>query len=225
LDPFTKNLAITSKYKIRSYIGVPIFSKNGEMYGTLCLLDSRPNKFSEKDLEVLQKFSELFSNVIELEELAKFDSLTSLHNRRYLYDQFQHFRENGTLMLIDLDNYKSVNDDHGHDVGDLVLQEVANRIKQTLAPNGVGFRLGGDEFVVLYPNMVDDVKIKEKATCLLQTLSNWDDFNYKIAISASVGVYKYNLSLDEIGSALKKADSAMYESKKKGKNAYHIYGH
>jgi diguanylate cyclase len=221
LNDFTRDLPVTYEANIGSYLGVPIFYKNGDMFGTLCVIDSKAANFTDKDIEVLQKFSNLFSSVVELEKKVQYDSLTELFSRNYLYDHFNSLADKGTLMLIDLDGFKEVNDVHGHSVGDKVLKEVGKRIKDFLDGNGFGVRLGGDEFVILFPNLQDHTQIEYKANCILSILSDWKKFSYDIDISASIGVVKCPCDgVNDLGNHLKKADRAMYCAKEKGKNRF-----
>ncbi|WP_194287415.1 GAF domain-containing protein [Gracilibacillus oryzae] len=94
--PFTSKLPLTADANILSYIGVPVFYKNGEMFGTLCAVGSDAGDFTEDDIETLTSFSNLFSYVLELEKLAIYDALTNLYNRRYLDLFFSNIEENGT---------------------------------------------------------------------------------------------------------------------------------
>ncbi|WNF37383.1 sensor domain-containing diguanylate cyclase [Bacillaceae bacterium IKA-2] len=223
LNGFTRDLPLTYEANIHSYLGVPISYKNGDMFGTLCAIDSKIAKFTEKDIEVFQKFSNLFSYVIELEKKVQYDCLTDLFSRTYLYDNFNFIADKGTLMLIDLDRFKEVNDVYGHDVGDKVLREVGKRIKDFLDGNSLGARLGGDEFVILFPNLQDHTQIEDKANCILSILSDWKEFSYDIGISASIGVVKFPCDgVNDIGEHLKKADIALYQAKEKGKNCFHF---
>lgn len=220
--PITSKLPLTSELNIRSYLGVPVFYQNGEMYGTLCAIDSKISNFTEKDIKILERFSKLFSYVIELEKRVNLDTLTNLYNRGYLFDNFDYIADKGTLMLLDLDGFKQVNDSYGHDVGDSVLMEIGQRLNKIKQFN-IPFRLGGDEFVILFPNLLDNKKIDVAAKQILTTLSNWDSFKYPIDITVSTGIAKFPQDGTELQKVLKHADIAMYRSKQRGKNSYMYY--
>ncbi|MBD8069392.1 sensor domain-containing diguanylate cyclase [Bacillus sp. PS06] len=222
IHEFTKDLPVTHDANIRAYLGVPIFYNNGEMFGTLCAIDSKTSNFTQKDIEVLQKFSNLFSFVIELERKVNYDSLTELYSRNYLYTHFTQIANKGTLMLLDLDGFKEVNDVHGHHVGDDILKEVGNRIKKFLDATSLGVRLGGDEFVILIPNLQDDLEIEDKAHHLLSILSDWKGFNINISASIGIITFPYDEEI-HLGNLLKKADIAMYQAKERGKNCFQIF--
>ena len=218
--PFTSKLPITDELNIHSYIGVPIFYKNGEMFGTLCALDSKPSNYEDEDIEILEKFSNLFSYVIELEQQMKIDFLTGLYNRNYLYNHFHHLAEEGSMMLIDLDGFKQVNDHYGHDVGDQVLMEVGHRLKQNIHTEDLAIRLGGDEFVLVFPNKTDMFFIEEIGSRISKQLSNWTSFFQPISVSASIGIVQFTRDGNNLRELLKKADTAMYNAKRAGKNTY-----
>ncbi|MDC3418238.1 sensor domain-containing diguanylate cyclase [Aquibacillus sp. 3ASR75-54] len=210
---------MTKQANIGSYVGVPVFYQNGEMFGTLCAIDSAPSHFTEKDIHILERFSNLFSYVIELEKQVQLDSLTELYSRRYLVDRMENV-DKGMVMLIDLDGFKEVNDTYGHDVGDLVLIEVGHRLK-SLSSSKLVFRLGGDEFIILFPGEQDDFLMRENARLILNSLSTWDNFSHAVSISASIGIVKMEHPT-KLNDMLKKVDNAMYRAKGKGKNCLHF---
>ncbi|WP_082393802.1 sensor domain-containing diguanylate cyclase [Bacillus sp. JCM 19034] len=221
--PFTSHLPLTSKLKIQSYIGVPIFYQDGEMFGTLCALDNRPDRFSNADMDLLTKCANLITYVIELEKKSTFDSLTNLYNRSYLYDHFESSFNQGTILLLDLDGFKEVNDNYGHDVGDTILNEVGIRIKMYLSDHDIAVRLGGDEFVIILNDVIEEDKINELTKRLISSISNWNNFEFKVNITVSIGVVRFPQDGLILKTLLKKADNAMYEAKKSGKNRCVLY--
>ncbi|MDQ0231675.1 sensor domain-containing diguanylate cyclase [Metabacillus malikii] len=217
---FTSHLPLTSLLNIGSYIGVPIFYQDGEMFGTLCAVDSKKSNFTEKDIEIFEKFSNLFSYVIELEKKVNIDHLTQLYNRGFLFDSFEYISDEGAIMLIDLDGFKQVNDVYGHDIGDLVLIEVGSRLKKAFKEFNLPIRLGGDEFVILVPNLTEKNLIETLANQALECLQDWSTFNYPIELTASVGLTTFNKQNNELQSLIKRADKAMYKIKQNGKNNF-----
>ncbi|MFC4401932.1 diguanylate cyclase domain-containing protein [Gracilibacillus xinjiangensis] len=218
--PFTSKLPITTEANIHSYLGVPVFYKNGEMFGTLCAIGNDGVDFTEEDRETLTSFSNLFSYVLELEKLAIYDPLTNLYNRRYLDLFFSRIEENGSLMFIDLDNFKEVNDLYGHDIGDEILIEVSNRMLEIIEPSDRLVRIGGDEFILVLPGKTDSEKNKQIAKNIINQLSNWDNIDYQINVSASAGIIEYTKEYSDIKTLLKKADNALYEAKRQGKKGF-----
>ena len=145
-------------------------------------------------------------------ELARIDELTGLANRRrFLAEIDLLHRKEGTLLLLDLDGFKKVNDSMGHDVGDYLLKEIALRFTRVLSHGALLARLGGDEFgVIIYGAERYGIEV---AQALRSSLS------YPVALSsgsASVGVSIGRVRSDGKGDLLKRADAAMYEAKRSG---------
>ena len=170
----------------------------------------------------------------ELKYLAYHDKLTGLHNRDAFnerVDQVLREQERVTdntivaLLFCDLDNFKLVNDSHGHDHGDMVLKEVAKRLIRTLRKSDQIFRIGGDEFVVVLRNLKNDFEAGLVAQKLIHTVSQpyvigEVSINY---ISMCVGIVLVPQNGLERESLVKKADTAMYHAKKRGKKGYRFY--
>ena len=172
----------------------------------------------------------------EIRYLAFYDSLTRLPNRRLLRDRLE--REmaalarnhgHGALLFIDLDNFKTLNDTLGHDVGDLLLQEVAKRLRQCVRDSDTVARLGGDEFVVLLCDLGEVltqaiVRAKEVAEKLLSAMNQ----PYQLAGqphygSASIGVALFTERQASVDDLLKQADLAMYQAKGAGRNTLRFF--
>ena len=167
---------------------------------------------------------------LELEQLALFDALTGLPNRRALMDQLPkamarcaRTRQSMALLFMDLDGFKAVNDTYGHDAGDEVLQQFAQRIQSHLRGTDTLFRLGGDEFTLILENLADEAQGAEhKAQQLLETMqSQFELTSARVSLSSSIGIALYQpasqLSSDEL---LTLADGAMYQAKHAGKNRF-----
>lgn len=219
---------MTYEANIGSYLGVPIFYKNGDFYGTLCTVDSKPTNFTQKNVDTLVRLSKFFSYVLELETQVMRDSLTGLFNRRYLYQLFDEVYtpdtlSKGTMMFLDLDGFKEVNDKYGHELGDIVLKEVAHRINKCLSDKDIGVRLGGDEFILLFPDMVHRSEIEQKANEILQLMRNWNIYQHQLNLSTSIGITIYPDDDKQIRTLLKYADTAMYRAKEHGKNNYQFF--
>ena len=160
-----------------------------------------------------------------LEIQATQDELTGLLNRKALSGQINFQRRQietrqsvgFSILFIDLDRFKIVNDSMGHLIGDLVLKEVANRLKNSIRKEDICFRLGGDEFVVCLPNQVD----KQVTRDLCQRFSNLLTKPYYIHgqtchLGASIGVSIVTSSTQSLASILREADTAMYKAKESG---------
>ena len=164
------------------------------------------------------------------ETMAKTDSLTGIYNRRYFLEMAQinleRSRRLGTecfIMLFDLDRFKSVNDTHGHTMGDFVLTETASRIKALIRPYDLFARYGGEEFIIFAAD-IDKKNAAEMAERLRLSICE-EKFEYKdIAVnsSASFGVALVNFGHD-LKEAIKYADKALYKAKNEGRNRVAIY--
>ncbi len=159
--------------------------------------------------------------------MALTDSLTGLHNRRYLMAHLDRLAEKegegrrAALVMCDIDHFKSVNDTYGHDVGDEVLREFAKRLERHLRNFDLATRIGGEEFVIVLPS-VDD----ETAITVAERL-RWAIANEAVAVSteigslaitASFGVTCTDLGEEAVEVVLKRADEALYDAKRAGRN-------
>lgn len=163
---------------------------------------------------------------------AHYDELTKLPNRRLFYDRLgqsllkaQRDADSLTLMLIDLDRFKEVNDTLGHDAGDVLLVEAAHRINRCVRESDTVARMGGDEFVVILNGMGESVRIERIAQNIIDGLSEPFMLGAEQAyITASIGITIYpNDAATDIDTLLKNADQAMYMSKDLGRNRFSYF--
>lgn len=167
----------------------------------------------------------------ELENLALKDSLTQLPNRHYFGQLLQQMVSNSSkeqqmsaLMFIDLDNFKFVNDNYGHDAGDEVLIEISKRIQSAIRSDDTLCRLGGDEFALLLPNQVTPQLTEQICLRLLQQVRQpLMVKDVRMPVSLSIGVAFCPVHSDDTATLLQLADEAMYRTKRAGKNGYQIY--
>ncbi|PCE66979.1 GGDEF domain-containing protein [Salinivibrio sp. YCSC6] len=158
--------------------------------------------------------------------LAREDQLTGLHNRHWLFDtlngRYVFNTHSMAMLVIDLDGFKAINDNFGHDVGDLFLSALAEKLAMALPPHAVIARLGGDEFAVVMPYQRDD-ESRLLARVLIDVAHQPIPIDtYLCQVSASVGIAhgKDKLSGERL---LTHADTAMYAAKRAGKNQYRVY--
>lgn len=163
---------------------------------------------------------------------AKHDPLTGLASRGLFYETldaaFETSQKEGkklALILLDLDNFKPVNDTHGHDAGDALLSQVALRIKDEAGDAGISARLGGDEFVVLLPDLQDEKEAFTLAQKILLRLKKpFKLVSATVFIDSSLGISFLDKTTQGSRSLLKNADLAMYEAKKAGRGRYVAHG-
>lgn len=163
------------------------------------------------DKELVSLVNRLIKERYELIELDRTDTLTGLHNRRILsaIDDFS-----GVLM-IDIDDFKSINDTYGHDVGDIAIQEVADVLRRCIRNNDDICRLGGDEFAVIFIGCPKNVIMRRAEEIRNIIESEVDVFGVELNVSIGVAINHNNEDFDRL---LKKADLALYEAKDHGKN-------
>src|SRR5262245_14197923 len=171
---------------------------------------------------------QLRSHVQTTMELAVTDPLTGLYNRRYMENQttalVEHAINRGkslSLLALDVDHFKSVNDENGHAVGDRVLQEIAARLKQSIRNIDMICRIGGEEFVIVLPNTNAEVAAKI-ADRMCRSISakpfNVGARSGLLTITVSIGVAAVEGSSDTMESIMKRADEALYCAKREGRN-------
>jgi diguanylate cyclase (GGDEF)-like protein len=172
----------------------------------------------------------------EIAHLAFFDALTGLPNRRLLMERLRHAAatfvrtgRHGALMFVDLDNFKNINDNFGHDKGDLLLKQVADRISVCLREGDTVARLGGDEFMVMLEMLSADSEeasfqagsIGEKILAALDMSYDLGGLQYHN--TSSIGVTLFSEKECNIDELLKRADIAMYQAKAAGRNALRFF--
>jgi diguanylate cyclase (GGDEF)-like protein/PAS domain S-box-containing protein len=172
----------------------------------------------------------------QVQQLAYFDSLTKLPNRRLLLDRLHHALaatartgSHGALLFIDLDNFKMLNDTLGHDAGDLLLQQVAQRLASCVRDGDTVARLGGDEFVVMLEDLSEkpeeaSTQTKTAGEKILATLNQ----TYLLAghdhhSTPSIGATQFNGHQNSVEELLKQADLAMYQAKEAGRNTLRFF--
>ena len=168
---------------------------------------------------------------LRLNYLAQFDSLTGIPNRQFFNDQLiratARARRDGrkvTLLFLDLDDFKIVNDTLGHDSGDRLLQEVADRIRRSVRTGDVVARLGGDEFAVLCEGLAGPREVEAVATGLLDIVSQpYHVAGRQLTITTSIGITMYPNDHSDTQMLLKNADIAMYQAKDKGRNNFQFF--
>lgn len=170
----------------------------------------------------------LRASVAQSIEMAVTDALTGLHNRRYLDNHLQTLFERAvarrrplSVMIVDLDRFKSINDRFGHDGGDDVLREFARRLRQNMRGIDLICRFGGEEFVVVMPDTDGPVaeKVAERIRAeIARTPFVIGKEGQSVTVTISVGVSSARGQADDVRSLLKRADMALYEAKKSGRN-------
>lgn len=182
-------------------------------------------------LGTISDITELRTAYDQLEQMAFYDLLTGLANRRLFRDRLEHMlanvRRSGggfTLILLDLDHFKLINDTLGHDAGDLLLSVVAERLKQCVRFTDTVARLGGDEFAVILPNIDETLAASAIAKKILNALARPVLLDaHEISVRASLGLSIAPTDTDNAETLIKYADLALYRAKDDGRNRFQFY--
>ncbi len=186
---------------------------------------------------VMRDITQRKQSDLKIQQLAFYDTMTGLPNRQLLTDRLEQrlaasarHHHSGAVLFIDLDNFKSLNDTHGHDVGDMLLIEVARRLQNCVRGTDTVSRLGGDEFVVIVDKLdenPDEATLQVRVVCekILRSFEAPFVLNhYTHHSTPSIGVTLFGpdaaTSVDEL---LRRADLAMYKAKDSGRNAYRFF--
>ena len=175
-----------------------------------------------------KRFSDYLRNRLEESvELAITDPLTGLHNRRYMESHLRTLVEDAirsgrpvSVLVTDIDHFKSVNDTHGHDGGDIVLKEFAARLKRNTRGIDLACRLGGEEFLIIMPetDMVRAYQVAERTRAMIASEPFQLRPDLKLRVTASVGLATLESADDTPETIFKRADNALYAAKRRGRN-------
>jgi diguanylate cyclase (GGDEF)-like protein len=185
--------------------------------------------FHKMHTQITQQLADLKDNQEELEHLAQHDMLTGLPNRRLFQERLEQalaharrYQQQVCLFFIDLDAFKAINDRHGHEAGDVVLVNLAQRMLSLVREVDTVARLGGDEFVVLLGAAVPDEDLIAIAEKLLNGIKQPMTVRGKVLqLTASIGISRYPQDGQTAGELLSSADKAMYEVKGSGRDSFH----
>lgn len=198
---------------------IPLMNVDGKIYQVLSIL------FDVTDRKQLEE---------QLHFMAYHDSLTSLPNRRYMVQQFERITEQAdqkgehiALLYVDGDDFKSINDQFGHDVGDEFIYHFGQAIQNSVRKNDLVARIGGDEFLVALCDIVPEESqqhIEKIISRINETLSEgWHINGHQFTPTSSMGIAVYPVHGNNFDDLVKKADAALYLAKDKGRGTCHLY--
>lgn len=251
VDPRTlTNPLVAEEFGLRFYAGSPLKTHDGYNLGTLCCLDFKPRTLSSLEIDILESFARIVMDQMELriaarqidklhikltelnkalEEKASRDMLTELWNRRAVLELLDQNLARAirdhlplSILMLDIDHFKSINDTYGHPVGDQVLKTVAESLSHSLRKSDTIGRLGGEEFLCILPACAQQeaFTVAERCRRSIENLAIvLEGSNKTISISVSIGLFTsdehFSLNADEM---IIKADAALYHSKQQGRN-------
>jgi len=234
---------LTTKANLGSCWSQPILSSTNKVLGTFAIYHREAYTPADSDIELIEQSARIASIAIEHKQtedqvlqLALYDPLTSLPNRRTLTDRLHQALASssrsgkaGALLFIDLDNFKTLNDTLGHDMGDLLLQQVAHRLLSCVREGDTVSRLGGDEFVVILEDLSNQsleaaAQVEAIGEKILGALNQpYQLASHKQRSTPSIGATLFSEHKSSSDELLKQADIAMYQAKKSGRNAFRFF--
>jgi len=219
----------------KSLLCVPLVAK-GEVIGVINITNKKNNKlFNQKDLEFITSLANQAAIAIDnakLYELATKDGMTKLYIYRHFYTLLENeirrcsrYKRNMSLIIMDIDNFKKINDTYGHLTGDLILKRLAATLQETVRKIDVPARYGGEEFVVILP------ETDKKDACIIaeRIRKNISQIEVKVneteilSPTVSIGIAQYTTDGQEAKDLINAADTALYYSKHNGKNMVSTY--
>lgn len=219
--------AVTEDPHVRAYAGVPLVTSDGYNIGALCAVDTKIREFTESEVDILRNFARIVVNEMELRQIAERDQLTGALTRRGFIEKanqeiarcHRHGRA-ASLLLIDVDHFKSVNDTWGHPAGDKVLRELAATLGGVGRSGDVLGRIGGEEFAMLLPETcaADALAAAERFRSALEIQLITVAPARTIAITASFGVTTLDAAIASTEDWIARADGPLYEAKRQGRN-------
>jgi len=232
------NQVMNPQATLKSHLTLPL-AVEGEIIGCLSLDSDQPNAFDAQDLQFFSVIGyqmaatlKQFQRISLIKDMAVYDTLTNVHNRRYFEERLGAETQKSflsdtplSLVMVDLDHFKKVNDTFGHTVGDKVLSKIASLLKNSVRKDDTVARYGGEEFVLILPGAKLEVTtmIAERIRRLVET-TLFDFGDAQIHLTVSLGIS--NLPAHRARSKeelIKMADLALYHAKREGRNRVSIF--
>lgn len=190
-------------------------------------LEAMVNQLKANEEQLYSQYDEIIRQKEQIKSLADCDYLTNLYNRRRFSEDITlsiQNKQQGTILLFDIDNFKNINDTQGHHYGDRVLKHIGEILKKILCKDAVVYRIGGDEFAIHLPGIIESNRIESCIDTFFEALkaNNIVD-QIKNHITASVGIAKYPEDSVNADDLLMKSDIAMYKAKNDGKNRHNYF--
>ena len=221
----------------RTFLGIPLILR-GEVIGVLSVQAAQPNAYDSKQIRLVETIAQQTSIAMDnaklfekTQEMAITDSLTGLYNRRYFYlnldseiERAKRYQSPLSLIMIDIDHFKLVNDKFGHLAGDEVLHSVSEMSKKLLRQIDKMFRYGGEEFMIILPETKQEeaLNVAERIrSTIAETAIKIQKGSVKLTVS--IGVSEYGENHPAPNEFIESVDKAMYDAKKAGRNCVRVF--
>lgn len=234
---------VAAQANVHAYWCQPFKDQHNQVIGAFTIYQAESKKPSETDIKLIESYANLTKLIVErkvaseeIKNLAFYDTLTGLPNRRLLLDRLNHVAisrgrgdKEAALLFIDLDKFKKLNDTLGHDMGDLLLQQVAQRLKKCVRSGDTVARIGGDEFVIILKDLNKETFVAARQT---ESIANkmimalgkpYQLGKHEYFSTPSIGATMITDANSEIEDLLKQGDIAMYQAKKAGRNTLRFF--
>ncbi|MET1757185.1 sensor domain-containing diguanylate cyclase [Novosphingobium sp. RD2P27] len=224
---FADNPMVVGEPGIRAYAGVPLRTADGYNVGSLCAVDTRPREFGSAEIAMLSAFARVVVDQLELRRIAGRDQLTGALTRRGFIEsamqEIERFRRYGriaSIVMIDIDHFKAINDTHGHPAGDAVLREVAGILRGQERASDLLGRIGGEEFAMLMPetNAQGALAVAERLRAAIATTPVEAGSGIQLQVTASFGIAQLDAAIINPDGWFAAADVPLYAAKRAGRN-------
>ena len=227
-DPlFSDSPLVTGEPGIRSYLGIPLMTPEGYAVGSLCVVDTKPRSFTERQVKILSDFAKVIVNELESRTVGDLDSLTGAFTRAtWEASALAELRRTArygnplSFAIFDLDRLSAVNECHGYSVGDEVIRRFANLCHNQIRDTDILGRFGGEEFILLLPetSCENALSIVERLRTTFSETPIPISTGVDLLVTVSAGLTSSFGRELSVGELLRRADQALLDAKRSGRN-------